>query len=111
MNDNELQQVPTLDRYEQDLDDWEQTLNRIRSAVDYAETTGDPSGSISARKDIAGMLEEIENTRHFITVKRNAIRQIVVRQVTADVDALFDGTARLVALPEDLHLQHRDGPG
>lgn len=85
MKDEQLAKVPTLERYESDLDDWEQMLLRIRSAIDYVEQTGDSSGFISARKDVATMLDEIGQARHFIAVKRS-----VVDVITPDVETLFE---------------------
>jgi hypothetical protein len=108
MDDEQLAKIPALDRFEADIHDWEEALNRIRSAIDYAETTLDPNGFIAARKEIAGILQEIENARHFIRVKHAAAKQLVVRKVTADVEALFDETARLEALPEDPRLADGD---
>ena len=111
MDETQLAKIPTIDRFEADLDDFEQQLEQARAAIDYGENTGDPNGFISARKSIADVLEQIQNARHFITVKRHAIKQDTIRRVTADVDTLFDGTAPLEALQEDLHLQHKDRPG
>lgn len=111
MEDSELATVPTLERFEADLEDWIPALQQAISSIDYLENTGDiANGTISARKTVAGVIQEMENARHFIAVKRNAIRQIVLRRVTADVDTLFDDprTAQLETLQEDLRQQDED---
>ena len=111
MNNEELAKVPTFERFEADLEDWIPALQQAISSIDYLENTGDiANGAMSARKALAGVIREMENARHFITVKRNAIKQIVLRKVTADVDTLFDDprTAQLERLPEDLRLQDED---
>ena len=111
MNNEELAKVPTLERFEADLDDWIPALRQAISSINYLENTGDiASGAMSARKTLAGVIQEMENARHFIAVKRDAIKQIVLRKVTADVDALFDDprTAQLERLQEDLRPQDED---
>jgi hypothetical protein len=102
MNDNELAQIPTVDRFERDLNDWEVILDCIRTDINMGESTGNPGFFVTARKRIADVLGEIEQARHFIAVKR-----AMAEQVTADAGTWFDGdrlATRLDALREDQRL-------
>jgi hypothetical protein len=85
MNDNELTQIPSVDRFERDLNDWEVILDCIRNDINMGEHIGNPGFFVTARKRIADMLREIEQARHFIAVKR-----AMAEQVTADAGTLFD---------------------
>jgi hypothetical protein len=86
MNNEELARVNTLDRYQADLDDFTAHLLRIQENITMAETYRDPEFFIAARKEIHVTLGEIEQARHFVGVKRNALNTLI-----ADVETLFDG--------------------
>lgn len=103
MNNDQLAKVSTLDRYEQDVEDWAVQLEQIRGAIDYAENTGDiANGAMSARKTIADLLGEIEQARHFITVKRHAIPQETYVSTSFENDP---SETQIDVLREDLHSQ------
>lgn len=85
MNDSELAKVPTLDRFEADLEDWELQLTQVRELIDYGERTKEAGFFVGARRKIHLILEEIERSRHFIAVKRAALAE-----VTPGVEALFE---------------------
>ncbi len=84
MNEEQLAKVPAIDRLEADVDDWQQQLQQVRAAIDYAETNQDPDGLVAARKSIADILTEMENTRRYITVRRSYLAS-----VTSDASTWF----------------------
>jgi hypothetical protein len=98
MDDNKLSQVPTLDRFEADLDDWEKGLHQIRELIDFGETTGEHSYFIGARKKIGTILNEIGQSHHFIAVKRAALAD-----VTLGVETLFENGQEVSELQQDPH--------
>jgi hypothetical protein len=100
MNDNELSKVPTLDRYEADLEDWELQLNQIRELIDYSERTKEAGFFVGARKKIQLILEEIERSKHFIAVKRAALAD-----VTPGVETLFENGQEVNELQQDPRLE------
>ena len=86
MNNEELARVNTLDRYQADLDDLTAHLLRIQDNINMAETYREPEFFIAARREIQVALGEIEQSRHFVRVKRGALSALI-----ADVETLFDG--------------------
>lgn len=86
MNDEELKRVNTLDRYEQDIEDWSQKLEALRRTIDLAELTNADTYFTDARRTITGILGEFEQARHFLEVKRAAVNAIM-----PDVSMLFGG--------------------
>ena len=84
MRDEELARIPTVDRFETDIEDWEAALENARNLVDLAEL-GDGEAFTSARRHITGVLEQIQQARHFIAVKRAFLQSFA----PADVETLF----------------------
>jgi hypothetical protein len=80
----DISQINTYDRVNADLDDWEQALEDVRRLINQGEI-GDEDAFPEARKKIAGMLGEIEQTRHFLAIKQ---QEAII--ATADVEALFE---------------------
>ena len=101
MRDDELARIPTVDRFEEDMVDWENAMIDIRHNIDLLEQTGDPQFAIGARKFIAGVLSEIEQARHFIAVKREFLQNLA----PAGVETLFldDRSVRQIGVPEADH--------
>ena len=79
-----ISQINVYDRVHADLDDWERALEDIRKFINMGEI-GDEDAFVDARKKIAGVLGEIEQTRQFL-----AIKQQEAVSATADVEALFE---------------------
>ena len=92
-----MKTISIYDRVHADLDDWEQALVEIRKLINMGEI-GDDEAFPEARKKIAGVLGEIEQTRQFL-----AIKQQEAVDATADVEALFEGerSGVLFEIPED----------
>lgn len=103
MNDEELARVPTVDRFEADLDDWQPALENTRALNDLAEN-GDPDAFTGARKKITGVLRQMEDARRFIAVKKDFLQTFA----PAGVATLFldDRSVRRIDAPEaDLRLR------
>lgn len=98
MDDIKLAQVPTLDRFEADLEDWEKALHQVRELIDFGETTGEQSYFIGARRKISTILNEIGQSQHFIAVKRAALAE-----VTPGVETLFENGQEANELQQDPH--------
>jgi hypothetical protein len=77
-----ISQINVYDRVNADLDDWEHELQQVRSLINQGEI-GDEDAFTDARKKIAGMLGEIEQTRQFLAIKQQEAA------ATADVEALL----------------------
>ena len=93
----DLSKINVYDRVHADLHDWEEALQQIRRLINQGEI-GDEDAFPEARKKIAGVLGEIEQTRQFL-----AIKQQEAVDATADVEALFEGehSGVLFEIPED----------
>jgi hypothetical protein len=74
--------INVYDRINADLDDWEHELQRVRSLINQGEI-GDEDAFTDARKKIANLLGEIEQTRQFLAIKQQEAA------ATADVEALL----------------------
>ena len=79
-----MKTISTYDRVHADLNDWEEALQQVRKLINQGEI-GDEDAFPEARKKIAGLLGEIEQTREFL-----AIKQQEAVNATADVEALFE---------------------
>ena len=90
----DLSKINVYDRVHADLNDWERTLEDIRKLINMGEI-GDDEAFPEARKKIAGMLGEIEQTRQFLAIKQ---QEAVI--ATADVDALFEDEQVSLGFPE-----------
>jgi len=79
-----ISHINVYDRVHADLNDWERALEDIRKLINMGEI-GDDDAFPEARKKIAGMLGEIEQTRQFLAIKQ---QEAVI--ATANVEALFE---------------------
>ena len=84
MDDEQLAKIPTIERFESDLDDWEAALENARTLIDMGEN-GDLDAFTAARKQITGVLFEIEQARCFI-----ALRKSYLASLTPGASTLFD---------------------
>jgi hypothetical protein len=80
----DLSKINVYDRVHADLNDWEEALQQIRKLINQGEI-GDEDAFPEARKKIAGVLGEIEQTRQFLSIKQQE-----AVNATADVEALFE---------------------
>ena len=95
----DLARVPTVERFEAELEDWIPSCSRPSERLTTLENTGDiANGVMSARKTLAGVLQEMENARHFIAVKKDFLQTFA----PADVETLFldDRSVRQIGVPE-----------
>ena len=103
-------QINTLTYFENDLNNWHASMEKILAFVNQAEMTGDPDEFTEARKEIAAVLQDMGYSREFITVKRTLEE---VQVITADADALFsaDPSARQYGAPASSHDLRGEGTG
>ena len=94
INMADLSKINLYDRVNADLNDWEEALQQIRRLINQGEI-GDQDAFPEARKKIAGMLGEIEQTRQFLAIKQ---QEAVI--ATADVEALFEDEQVSFGFPE-----------
>ena len=80
----DLSKINVYDRVHADLNDWEEALEQIRRLINRGEI-GDDEAFVEARKKIAGVLGEIEQTRQFLDLKQQE-----AISAAADVEALFE---------------------
>ena len=101
MRDEDLARIPTVDRFESELDVWQIKLTAVIQTISEAEITKAPECYTEARKTLAGVLQEMENARHFIAVKRNFLETFA----PADVETLFldDRSVTQIGVPEADH--------
>jgi hypothetical protein len=85
MEEEQLAKIPTIERFEGDLNDFERDLLLASQAIDDGENTHDPFCFIDARKRLAGVLDQIQEAREFI-----ALRKSYLASLTPGVSTLFD---------------------
>ena len=90
----DIAKINTYERLFADLEDWQAALEQIRKLINQGEI-GDEDAFPEARKKIAGVLGEIEQTRQFL-----AIKQQEAVTATADVEALFEDEQPSFGFPE-----------
>jgi hypothetical protein len=106
MDEEQIAKIPTLDRFESDLDDFERELDQAKADIDYGEDCKDPAGFIVARKRITGVLNQIKSARQFI-----ALRKSYLASLTPGVSTLVDDdqwVKRSGEHPIDRHSQDAD---
>jgi hypothetical protein len=90
----DIAKINTYERLFADLEDWQAALEQIRKLINQGEI-GDDEAFPEARKKIAGVLGEIEQTRQFLVIKQQE-----AVNATADVEALFEDEKLSFGFPE-----------